>query len=301
MTQLRPLITGDLRALYELLCQVKEREGPAALVPYAMSIGSFAEFQSELTTRDYPPEQRFVLCFEDAMLKGAIGFDRDMGDPIADLEGPYLSGARCSADELFESLCNRLRDEAGLTDLRLIVYSTASRLQEFAERYGFEEMREPSLGMELRRKELRPVDRTPGLQLTDQLEDRFWTTSYDLLKAGLGGLCRTPEELHRRLKDPSYSLRIVYDGPNLVAVALFRNNPERCNLLYFAMAEQARGKGLGRTVLTMVLEELFASQPTAVVTLSVSEKNQAALTLYQNVGFSVRFSISHKRRKLIAS
>lgn len=66
---------------------------------------------------------------------------------------------------------------------------------------------------------------------------------------------------------------------------------------FIGVREDARGKGIGRQLLKTALQWLFESQKAPQVTLVVNDNLTNARSLYESVGFQLRYTGVHTRKK----
>ncbi len=76
------------------------------------------------------------------------------------------------------------------------------------------------------------------------------------------------------------------------AVALYRRNSSRARLYTIAVAETARGKGIGSALIS-ALAEAAQRRGCRELTLEVRADNQAARRLYEMLGFRTLCSLAH--------
>jgi GNAT superfamily N-acetyltransferase len=86
--------------------------------------------------------------------------------------------------------------------------------------------------------------------------------------------------------DPS-TWWLVYKDGEPHGCGLFSAVPDAgsCELVYLGLSPEVRGKGLGKHLLTLGIEELRKKHATWAMTLAVDQRNKPALHLYRAFGF----------------
>jgi ribosomal protein S18 acetylase RimI-like enzyme len=129
-------------------------------------------------------------------------------------------------------------------------------------------------------------------------------SSNDLVGWALGS--PDPAAVNKKLRHPlawflAQLLQVAVTRPRalsqLVASVFSSSAPmehDAIELTYIGVAASAQGKGLGRALLDMFVEESRARSYHSVV-LSVEDENKAAISLYEKSGFKVSRSFSEGR------
>ena len=95
------------------------------------------------------------------------------------------------------------------------------------------------------------------------------------------------EELSAKVHAPGRDIRVLYlDGCPAGFFDLSPELPDRVELAYFGMMEQAMGQGLGRWFLGAAIEACWSHGPKVVSVQTCTMDHPAALPLYQKLGFS---------------
>ena len=92
--------------------------------------------------------------------------------------------------------------------------------------------------------------------------------------------------LERRITDP-YTIFLIAEGEDghLLAYAILQLIPPEAELLNIAVSEAARRSGIGRALLTALLEEA-KSRGIDLIHLEVRASNHVAIALYETLGFT---------------
>lgn len=93
-----------------------------------------------------------------------------------------------------------------------------------------------------------------------------------------------PMMIRRILAMPGAMGLVARDGGALAGFALARSAADECELLSLAVADDARGRGIGRRLLEAALA-VAAQAGARVMFLEVAETNEVALALYRSAGF----------------
>ncbi|MGE0746972.1 MAG: ribosomal protein S18-alanine N-acetyltransferase [Rhodospirillales bacterium] len=93
-----------------------------------------------------------------------------------------------------------------------------------------------------------------------------------------------PMMIRRILAMPGAVGLVARDGGALAGFALARSAADECELLSLAVADDARGRGIGRRLLEAALA-VAAQGGARVMFLEVAETNEVALALYRSTGF----------------
>jgi ribosomal protein S18 acetylase RimI-like enzyme len=299
MSVIRPFHSGDLTRLYLLLKGIASRDGAIALGSYRLAMSSIESFEREMQSRDYPPEGRMLVCMDNNGLTAAIGFDRDRGDSIADIEGPFIGdSSSCSESELFDRLLELIARKKSIKEIRSVILSGQSNLRQFLKRHDFEEFRERSLSMQLRRKDWKPADVDPDLRIEFGLTESNRDVVISLLNATRDGFCRTIQELDFWLESGDFGLYTILKGSSVVAVGAYRGRGDAVHLLQLTVSEPFRGKGLGHQCLTLMMDDFLKDHQPERFTLSVSTRNDRAVKLYRKAGFQTDQEILFMKRPL---
>jgi ribosomal protein S18 acetylase RimI-like enzyme len=93
------------------------------------------------------------------------------------------------------------------------------------------------------------------------------------------------DDLHRALAAPSATVFGAFDGDRLVGTVMTGEDGHRGWLYYLAVAEDRRGDGLGRDLVTAA-EAWLAGRDVVKVNLMVRGGNEVALGFYDRLGWT---------------
>jgi len=112
--------------------------------------------------------------------------------------------------------------------------------------------------------------------------NREWLDAFDLFEEADANHLYSPEE---KIIDPGGKIFIATRGEEVVGTCAFKPlSAKVCELIKLTVAPQARGKGLGRLLVQVVLKEAQKLGASRVSLLS-SSKLSSAIRLYESLGF----------------
>jgi ribosomal protein S18 acetylase RimI-like enzyme len=225
-----------------------------------------------------------------------------------------LAGDPEQSLQITETLLRRLIElllhspNIGRVESQLLLYNAGSIDRSFLEA-GFEP--HPRLFMEY--DLLSSNGNTVGPHLTGDVELIPWSSIYyqvaaELIHAAYSGhidasindqycsLHGSLRFLHNIVRFPgcgvfeaeqSWLLRDRATGAIVGMILCSRVAPDVAHITQLCVAPSHRGKGLGQTLLGHAMRSL-ARAGTSAITLTVTEANTPAVTLYQNAGFQIR-------------
>lgn len=85
---------------------------------------------------------------------------------------------------------------------------------------------------------------------------------------------------------------VVVEGEKIIAVCSIQRNSSRIKFNHYAtlgitVDENYRNKGIGKTLMSQILDQAFLNTGYEFVTLSVYRKNEPAIHLYKKFGFKI--------------
>jgi ribosomal protein S18 acetylase RimI-like enzyme len=214
----------------------------------------------------------FALAREDdGELVGVLGVDWDVAVGRAWLYGPY---GRC-CDEMYAALSPRIPPGVAR---ELYCAAGNALVVDFAGRHGFGR-NSRSVVYELSRERAEALPPAVATALTPELADQFCALYEEIFP----GASHKSHIVAGRTRSP---LTVVEDG-RLLGFVTLRLTPEYGNgeLEYIGVAEAARGRGLGRRLLTAAVQEAFRDPRMRSLCLNTSMANAVGQRLYESVGF----------------
>jgi ribosomal protein S18 acetylase RimI-like enzyme len=265
-----------------------------------------AQIAKMLLEHDLPPHESWVVAREDGRMVGALGFEADAEIGRAWIYGPFAQpsnveeGAGGRQAEVWAAIADRLWEEGqallpdGLREHELFCNIHNANCIGFAERHAFP-LHGDALIFRFGREALAGLPASETHELTDDrsaafqaLHDQIFPRTY---LSGRQILERRNE--HRKL------FAIVEDDA-LLGYAYVESLPEfgEGNLEFVGVSEQARGKGVGKRLMTMALAWMFSFSNMKEIFLTTNSTNIAAIGLYRKVGFQLLHTMRAFRKSV---
>lgn len=253
-----------------------------------------AEIRHELDQLSVPMADSFQLAEHNGRLVGVMGYDADPSLGRVWLMGPFVDHPEWSpvAGALYAAVLDDL--PAGLLQLELFGHIENTNLAGFASANGFYELPETHL-LALERPLFVPsvpptiTDFRPDLSVAfAALHEAAFPNTYYSAEQLIG------------LRDDAHRLLVAADGPQIAGYAFVQISPltGQAYLDFIAVAERARGRGVGRALLEAVFHEAFAHNAIGRLELTVHSDNSAACRLYLSAGFEVVRAMRGYRRMM---
>ena len=289
-TRIGAALAEELEELARFVGRHQER--PESNVPFFGSTPE--EVAAEIAAWGPSWFETCLVAKRDGDLVGFIGANVDGELGRAWVHGPFVEPA--SWHELADRLLERCTADAtarGADDHELAGDSANERLGELAGRHGFER-RTPSKSLELGRNELArlPPASVPPLEADDEgafveLHERLFPATY----------YSGSQLVHQHARREAIVLALVEHGV-LTGYAAGRIHATGEGYVDFVgVAEDARGEGRGRRLVTSICRRLLDEAPVSKISLTVYEDNVAALALYDRLGFELAASVVGYRRR----
>ena len=232
----------------------------------------------------------------DGEMRGAAGFDFDVPLARGFLYGPWSveEGWDARADRLLERVLQIAPPE--MSDIEIGFDKRNERIAEFAQRHGFELVRdhftmlfEPtdrSIPLDADIREMRDTDRDAIVALHERSFERAWPSGEQML-----------EQL---TKGPDRKIFVLYDGDELVGYhfALVDREFGEAWIHNIGVAESHRGRGLATRLLRHGLAWMFTFPEVKRIELSVREENAAAIRVYEKAGFRKTRPVRQMRKPI---
>jgi ribosomal protein S18 acetylase RimI-like enzyme len=242
------------------------------------------ELESELSDWDEPPEKTLLVDVEDGKVVGFGGVEVAKDFPHADLFGPLIApgfrGQKLGSELLDASVA--IAVEHGRSSVVASVGPRNVSGRQLLEHQGFhprgpakavlrhvpdehKAVEEGPEGVEVRRGTVDDLERALGLYHETFPEGVFPDDSWR------EGLARGSVHLAERGGEP---------------LAFVNLDPSDRWAYQIGVVAQERSRGVGRLILSRVLEEYWAEHPGEVVGMSVEADNVPALRLLRRAGFA---------------
>jgi ribosomal protein S18 acetylase RimI-like enzyme len=250
------------------------------------------ELESEISDWD-PPATETLLVAEDGGAIVGVGGVEAGGDPVADLFGPVVAkraqGRRLGSRLLAESITLARTHGAAVLDAAVGMRNSRGRV--LLERHGFSRRE----GAPRALYELRPQDHRPAPAYPDELTVRSAGPADAESVLALYAECFTD---HSRFPE-DWLLEALEGGLVHVAalqgslVAFLTIDPADRWIYLVGVTADARGRGVGGTLLSRALEAYWMTHPGEALGLATQADNAAAIRLYRRQGFRPTLLLQH--------
>ncbi len=288
MLEFVALQRADIPALADFIAS--QQAQPSSYVGFCGSQPN--EIAHELSEfPDLPAEQAFVLAREDGAIVGALGFDADMEKQRAYVWGPLVAAA--SWDAVADQLWGLVAAKLPAANQRLDVFCHAQneRVRAWAARRQIPFHSEQFI-MVFERTQLAQLPPAATTDLVPALHQQF----IDLHELSFPKTYYSGPEIIARLNAEQRVL-VVAEGEKLLGYTYIEAKPEfgEGHIEFIAVDQEARGKGVGLTLLTSALSWLFSFESVSAIELVVDGANPTARSLYQRAGFTTRYEMVNFR------
>jgi ribosomal protein S18 acetylase RimI-like enzyme len=234
---------------------------------------------------------------KDGRMVGAVVGDWDTGVGRAWILGPWVVGGdeewRRWARPLVDSVLEQL--PAGIDDWELAADVSHVRMAQLGTELGLA----PSEINHVYSVDTTTVDSWPedmadvrrathaDVELIRPLHDREFPATY-----------ATADHLLPDPPDGKYDVVVAMDGPVLLGYAAGRVQADGEGYLdYIAVADVARGKGIGKHLMAAICRPVIAAAPTGKLHLTVQDHRTPARRMYESLGFTRSLSIVGYRHR----
>lgn len=286
-TALRGARPDELGLIAAFVARLQER--PESRIPYFDE--SSDEIAAEIASWGSDWARRCLVAERETHIVGFVGVEVDPELGRAWIYGPFAEDAEW--DDVADLLLREAIVLAGVEDLELLGDDAHVRLAALAAQHGFPRGRR-SFGLEIGRQAVEQLPQVAVPPLEPRRQAAFATLHEALFPRTYYSGIQLAEQ-HER--GEAVVLTLVEDG-TVVGYAVGRGKEGGAAYVDFlGVAEQARGRGLGRRLTTAVCHALLEDERRSKVTLTVYEDNVAALALYDRLGFErVASMVGYRRR-----
>ncbi|WP_440895592.1 GNAT family N-acetyltransferase [Amphibacillus sp. Q70] len=229
----------------------------------------------------------FLVAYHHSTIIGAIGIDIDLQDEHADVWGPFVEGGNKQlAQALWDHLILKTPKEIKAFSFFLNKENQFAR--DFVlENKGVNEGLDIVLHIARDKYEKRNTNgyetftaayRDSFIKLHNQVFPKTYFNANTILS---------------RLNDNHHLFLVKENGTELKGYVYIEASPKHKegNIEYVAVSDKYRGAGVGKTLITAALNQLFSYQSIEEITICVSGDNVAARQLYQSVGFEEKYHL----------
>ncbi|GAK09804.1 acetyltransferase, GNAT family [Geomicrobium sp. JCM 19038] len=235
---------------------------------------------------DLPFEESFVVAYKENAIVGALGLDIDLPRGVADVWGPFIHEEEMGlAVELWNQLIQNVPKE--VSKFSFFINKENTFVKQFAiDRKGIE--RGSDLVLQRTRESFskQEVQVEPYMNpycdsFSDLHNQLFPNTYYD------------GQTIHNRLNDDNQLIVVTENESTIQGYVYFEASPKHSEgtIEYVGVAEAFRKQGVAKRLIRCALNELFSYESINEITICVEADHQAAIALYQSVGFEVKYQL----------
>jgi ribosomal protein S18 acetylase RimI-like enzyme len=240
-------------------------------------------------------ELTYVLVRSGGSITAAMGAEYDEQLRRAWLHGPHVfSGeGKTFASEIYEKLLSLLPGSLKTLDAYLNIEN--NRAQEFYRNQGFVQNGGLSHEYFMRADQHTAAGTSRCGMLKKNHEETFLTLYHDLFPSSYFSGERILEMI-----GTSHQVFVIAEEDDVLGFSIpaIDETGTRGEVQFVAVRKESRGKGYGRDLLQSAVAWIVRDQQAAEVTLNVREELTNARTLYESVGFRLRYTGIPFRRKL---
>jgi ribosomal protein S18 acetylase RimI-like enzyme len=282
---LRVARRDDYQVLAEWLVQMSQVPEQHCL--HSWSGQSAQELQQQLLSYWDESELCYVMALRDGQLVGAMGSEYDEGLERGWLHGPHVATEDWGlvASELFARLLAELPLCIGQLDAYLNLENARGRC--FYEQQGFEERGSLNYDFSLTPDERLARADTGCTLLGREHETSFQQVHETLFPAAYYGAERIVDMIGQ-----SHQVLVVAEGEEVLgfAVVSTEEGPSAGEIQFLGVREDRRRQGYGRRLLLSAIDWLLDRAGVSRVCLNVGEELVHARSLYESVGFKLRYT-----------
>ena len=228
-----------------------------------------------------PVEEGFRLAIQDGQIAGVLGIEADPEIGRAWIYGPLVRHPQwmAVADLLYAAALPAV--PPGIHQQQMFCDGRNRSCRDFATRHGFDLLNESAM-MALCRADLDRVPHATALPIDERYYDQFRGLHPRLMP----NTYFTAQQILDRLGADSHLL-IAAQGDRLLGYVSFQAGPGVAEAFidFVAVAEPARGQGLGTQLVAAAVHRAFESPGIDVIRLTVNASNLPALRLYERLAF----------------
>lgn len=231
-------------------------------------------------------EDSFVVAYKEDAIVGALGLDVDLPRGVADVWGPFIHEEEMGlAVELWNQLIQNVPKE--VSKFSFFINKENTFVKQFAiDREGTE--RGSDLVLQRTRESFSKQEvqvepyRNPYCDSFSNLHNQLFPNTYF-----------DAQTIHNRLNDDNQLIIVTENESTIQGYVYFEANPKHSEgtIEYVGVAEAFRKQGVGKRLIRCALNELFSYESINEITICVEADHQAAIALYQSVGFEVKYQL----------
>lgn len=226
-------------------------------------------------------DQSFFIAESEGHIVGAVGFDIDSDDGIAEVWGPFVSEEQPFREVAAPMWSKALLSLDGIREFQFFVNEENTDVSAMVGQLGGVHTGR-HLILQAKKGEV-PTGENPAVPAEEQHEAAFRSLHDDAFP---GTYLSAAEILE--LRDDHHILLVIPDGEAGVKGYVYTEADPihgEGSVEFLAVGEEYRGRGLAKKLLQAGLGELFRHESIRDVRLTVEADNEAAIGLYEAAGF----------------
>lgn len=234
---------------------------------------------------DLKIEDSFAVAWDQSKIVGAIGLDVDLENSTADIWGPFVTdGDPDTAQALWDKVLFKIPQEIKICSLFI------NKDNGFAKKFAIQNNAHYS-GADMVLTITRNTFTPEAVNASKNIGEKYYNSFARLHGEAFPKTYFNSSTILKRINNHNNLLVIEEDESKIKGYIYIEANPEHNegNIEYIAVSAEARGQGIGKTLLKDALKKLFSYPNIEEVTICVSCENAAAINLYKSVGFKEKY------------
>lgn len=230
-------------------------------------------------------EDSFAVAWSQSKIVGAMGLDFDLGNGTADIWGPFVTDEDPdTAQALWDKVLLKIPQE--IKSCTFFV----NKANEFAKKFAIQNNAHYS-GADMVLTITRSTFTPEAVNASKNIGEKYYNSFARLHGEAFPKTYFNSSTILKRINNHNILSVIEEDESNIKGYVYIEANPEynEGNVEYIAVSGEARGQGIGKTLLKDALKKLFSYPSIYEVTICVSCENAAAINLYKSVGFKEKY------------
>ncbi|MBM7601532.1 ribosomal protein S18 acetylase RimI-like enzyme [Virgibacillus halotolerans] len=235
---------------------------------------------------DLELDESFIVAYNNFDIIGAIGLDVDLSRGYADVWGPFIREENMElASKLWEKLIQKVPRE--VKSLSFFINKGNKFAKNFAlQNEGIDQ------GSDLVLKLTKDNYKSKTVNL-DHFNDKYHKSFSKLHNEIFPNTYFDANTILSRLNDNNQLILAKENDFNIKGYVYIEANPKHMegNIEYVGVSKDFRRQGIGKTLITCALNQLFSYQRIEEITICVGEDNISAVELYRSVGFEAKYNL----------
>lgn len=234
---------------------------------------------------DLKLEDSFLVAYDQKNIVGAIGMDADLAGGEADIWGPFVTDENLEVgQELWNKLLLKIPQEINSCSFFI------NKNNLFAKKIAMQNKAHYS-GTDLVLNIKRSIFSEEIITTSKKIEKEYYGSFVNLHDEIFPKTYFNSDSILNRLNSNNNLLVIKGNESDIKGYVYIEATPEHKegNIEYIAVSPEFRGQGVGKTLIIDALNKLFSYPSIDEITICVSCKNTAAISLYKSVGFQEKY------------